>query len=563
MEDIQNFLNKFLKMVKIEVFDYYDRSQSYLKDLISYKNVNLKKQTKDENEEILKETLEKILKAIKTGLNTIGVPIHNITMVQTTFLNDIHKKGNVIDSYGSYLELYFKDYINPILFTIIIEYLFDIEVQKFENLKLFKLIPHNFIGKLNVFKEKNIATSEVRSYFIQNNFDDVLDFTKLTLKKGKSQINIIDKERSPLESEKGKKSVTDILTRLEKAKMNSIERLKSPKNKIIKIDTEILPSKPQPENKPLPQPKLALPTIEQKKRALDYLTILPIVNPELAQKFNIDIGNLLNSRVINPDLLDLENLYYYISILKMLRIEFPYTFIEIKEILKKYVRDKIFSSSTDSFPDSINIFHGLSILNEFNLITNSNIIDIDKTEKFLKSKLKIFVPEKLKMNYYTLLSLIILENSEFIKENEEDYLNRISKLNILSLENSNPISDIYHIVAFIKLLDKSANLPEFKTKYLNELKTTLNSQPSSNSLITETAKTLLLLDFLDVKNQETILVSHLLKEVITTTIFFNLESLDIDFNWRNDKLAYKIELKMVFWILLACSQYSTLNLVNL
>ncbi|KKN33394.1 hypothetical protein LCGC14_0804250 [marine sediment metagenome] len=563
MEDIQNFLNKFLKMVKIEVFDYYDRSQSYLKDLISYKNVNLKKQTKDENEEILKETLEKILKAIKTGLNTIGVPIHNITMVQTTFLNDIHKKGNVIDSYGSYLELYFKDYINPILFTIIIEYIFDIEVQKFENLKLFKLIPHNFIGKLNVFKEKNIATSEVRSYFIQNNFDDVLDFTKLTLKKGKSQINIIDKERSPLESEKGKKSVTDILTRLEKAKMNSIERLKSPKNKIIKIDTEILPSKPQPENKPLPQPKLALPTIEQNKKALNYLTILPIVNPDLAQKFNIDIGNLLNSRVINPDLLDLENLYYYISILKMLRIEFPYTFIEIKEILKKYVRDKIFSSSTDSFPDSINIFHGLSILNEFNLITNSNIIDIDKTEKFLKSKLKIFVPEKLKMNYYTLLSLIILENSEFIKENEEDYLNRISKLNILSLENSNPISDIYHIVAFIKLLDKSANLPEFKTKYLNELKTTLNSQPSSNSLITETAKTLLLLDFLDVKNQETILVSHLLKEVITTTIFFNLESLDIDFNWRNDKLAYKIELKMVFWILLACSQYSTLNLVNL
>ncbi|KKM65500.1 hypothetical protein LCGC14_1490640, partial [marine sediment metagenome] len=83
------------------------------------------------------------------------------------------------------------------------------------------------------------------------------------------------------------------------------------------------------------------------------------------------------------------------------------------------------------------------------------------------------------------------------------------------------------------------------------------------SLITETAKTLLLLDFLDVKNQETILISHLLKEVITTTIFFNLENLDIDFNWRNDKLAYKIELKMLFWILLACSQYSTLNLVNL
>ncbi|KKK41134.1 MAG: hypothetical protein Lokiarch_45780, partial [Candidatus Lokiarchaeum sp. GC14_75] len=116
---------------------------------------------------------------------------------------------------------------------------------------------------------------------------------------------------------------------------------------------------------------------------------------------------------------------------------------------------------------------------------------------------------------------------------------------------------------FIKLLDKIADLPEFKKIYLSELKNTLNSQPSSNRLITESAKALLLLDFLEVKSQESILISHLLKRVIGTTKFFNLESLNIDFNWRNDKLAYKVELKMLFWALLACSQYSTLNLLNL
>jgi len=563
MEDIQNFLNKFLKMVKIEVFDYYERTQSYLKDLISYKKVNLKKQTKDENEEVLKETLEKILKAIKTGLNTIGVPINNITLVQTAFLNDVYKNGNARDSYGSYLELYFKDYINPILFTIIIEYLFDIEVQKFENLKLFKLIPHNFIEKLNFIKEKNIATSAVRKLFIQNNFDGVLDFTKLTLIKVKSHINILDKERYTIESEKGEKINNDILTRLERAKMNSMERLKRPKDKIAKNYTEILPSKPQPENIPVSQPKLDLLAIEQDKKALYYLAKPPIVNPDLTQKFNISLGNLLNSGANNPYLLDLENLYYFISILKMLSIDYPYTLIEIKEILKRHVKDKVFSGSTDRLPDSINIFYGLSIFNEFNLIASSDIIDIDETEKFLKSEFKKFLPEKLKINYYTLLSLLILKNIDFIKENEGDWFNRIRKLNILSLENFNPISDIYHMSAFIKLLDKIADIPEIKKIYLNELKNTLNSQPSSNRLITESAKALLLLDFLDVKNQESILIRHLLKKIIGTTKFFNLENLNIDFNWRNDKLAYKVELKMLFWALLACSQYSTLNLLNL
>jgi hypothetical protein len=98
---------------------------------------------------------------------------------------------------------------------------------------------------------------------------------------------------------------------------------------------------------------------------------------------------------------------------------------------------------------------------------------------------------------------------------------------------------------------------------MNALKRLLTSKGSIDDSITESAKTLLILVILDLKEQESILCSRLLNYIIKSTDFFNLENLDKEFNWRIDKLAYKIELRMLFWALLACSQFSPDNLLNL
>jgi hypothetical protein len=68
---------------------------------------------------------------------------------------------------------------------------------------------------------------------------------------------------------------------------------------------------------------------------------------------------------------------------------------------------------------------------------------------------------------------------------------------------------------------------------------------------------------LDVKEQEVALCNRLLNYLTATTSFFGLDNLDKDFNWRIDDLAFKVELKMIFWVLLASSQYAPLNTLYL
>lgn len=223
----------------------------------------------------------------------------------------------------------------------------------------------------------------------------------------------------------------------------------------------------------------------------------------------------------------------------------------------------IFSFSRNTMPDSINIFYGLSIVTELKLIHKTNIINLYATEEFLKMELKEFIPEKLKMNYYTLLCLKLLAKSEIISTRKDALLNQVLNLDILSMSGFNPTLDIYNQLAIINSLDKNVKLTGFIVPYMNALKRLLTSKGSTNDSITESAKTLLILVIFGLKEQESVLCSRLLNYIIKSTDFFNLENLDKDFNWRIDKLAYKIELRMLFWALLACSQYSPDNLLNL
>ena len=121
MEERVIFLTKFSQLLRNEVLDYYDKTHLYLRDLISYKNIDLREDPSKESEESLRNTLLKMSKAIKTGLNTIGVPINKLSKIQDNYLKEVTIRRPELHDYDSYLKLYFTEYINKILFEILIE----------------------------------------------------------------------------------------------------------------------------------------------------------------------------------------------------------------------------------------------------------------------------------------------------------------------------------------------------------------------------------------------------------------------------------------------------------
>ncbi len=146
MKEITDILTVLIENLKDDILQYYLKSHSYLTDLINYKKVDLNKKIEDENEKNIKITLKKILKAIKTGLNTIGVSIETINKIENNFLERLDKESMVFIDYNSYFDFFFQNYVYKILFDIIINYLLDIEIKKLENVNLFDLTPPNFIS---------------------------------------------------------------------------------------------------------------------------------------------------------------------------------------------------------------------------------------------------------------------------------------------------------------------------------------------------------------------------------------------------------------------------------
>lgn len=566
-------LTKFSQLLRNEVLDYYNKSYLYLRDLVSYKNIDLREELGSTNKEITKKNILLMLKAVKTGLNTIGVPINRLSAIQKQYSEEIEENCTESFSYGTLLELYLNNYINKILFEILTEYLLDLDIKKIETLKLFKLIDQGFIDKLNNFKEAYI-NSKSKSFFNFPEIEENLNLTDLSINIksiNENPINIPDmnnKKEKNKEEEKIK-GESNILAQLQEAKKDFIETLKTPKKEVLTPNIEIV--KFEPESSDITQNDSTnnqylyreLTLEEEKPDFLSSFGNLPTVHRELLSRIKIDVQNLLNSRVVNPDFLDLEVLFYYISILKMAGIDFPFASNEVIDFLRNYTNRMAFSSSKNIIPDSISIFYGLSIITELNLIHRTNIINLTSTEEFLTRNLKEFIPERLKINYFTLLSLRLLAKSEIISSRKDNLIKQIINLDISRSKEFHPVLDIYNQLSILKIIDKRVDLSRFNILYVNELKKQLTSKGSIGDLITDSARTLLIIDLLNLKEQESVLCSRLLNYIMNSTEFFTLENLEKDFNWRVDKFAYKIELRMLYWTLLACSRYSPDNIINL
>ncbi len=544
MKEIIDFFTDFLVIMRDNIQEYYQKSYSYLKDLITYKKIDLFKKTETESEKNLRSNLKKMLKAIKTGLNTIGVSMDTLNEAQNNFMSTLNQNRTEIQDYNSYFEFYLMNYVNKILFNILIDYLLEKEVKKLENVNLFDLLPPYFVSKLDEFKKKFINPS-IKELLIQQDIDNYVNFTDLSIK---------SKEVSEL----------DILAQLREAKQDIIETLKTPKKDLIRSSIESIEAK-SISKKSVSSVKLSAEIdhdihIELDSGTfLDYFGHFTPIHPDIRNRFRIEKVNLINSKVLNLDFFDLESLYLYISILKMLDLEVPFTNFEILEIVKNYINDKIFSSSKNEIPDSRNIFFGLALFSELNLYDKTDLIDLIKIKNFINYQVEKFIPEKLELNLHSLLCFKFIIKSQKININRNLIFNFLLKINLFTLENFKPILDIYHHLALLKLIDKNVSLKQFEIPYINEIKKFISPNGSINDLVTESARALLIFDLLNLKNKEPELCSLLLNYIIDTTDFFNIENLDQNFNWRNDKLGFKIELEILYWALLASSQYIPVN----
>ncbi len=536
MKEIIDILTVFLNIFRNDIIEYYQNTYSYLRDLIKYKKIDFKKKIKTENENQVKNTLDIMLKAIKTGLNTIGIPKDKLTDYQNNFLENLSKERVEISDYNNYFEIYVQNYVNVMLFDILIDYLLNIDEKKLENVNLFDLLPLDFISKLNEFKRSHFSNKEIVELFNQQNYKNYINFKDLTLV-------------TPV-----KISGRNLLNQLREAKEGFIETLKNPKKELLKLSINKMKVKP-----PLVQMEQSLSIVLNTNTFLDYFGNCKPIHPEIVKKFEIDKLSLINSKVVNYEFFDLESLFYYISILKMLNLELPFSDMEILEVIKNFTNRRVFSSSIDDLPDPISNFYGLAIFSELDLLSKTNIIDLEEIENFVIRELENAIPERLELNLHSFLcAKLIIKIKEKLLEKKVKQVS-ISDLDLLEMVHFKPTLDIFNHLSSLKLLGKEEAINRLKIIYINEIKKSISSNGSVKDLITESARTLLIFELLNLKKVEQELCNNLFNFILTKTSFFTTETLDTKFSWRSDILGFKIELQMLYWALLASSVFASRN----
>ncbi|MFX0073340.1 MAG: hypothetical protein ACFFAO_19860, partial [Candidatus Hermodarchaeota archaeon] len=479
--------------------------------------------TSSKEEVQLNKIIEDIFETIKAVFMTIGIPKRRLNLDLNETEQFSKKNKTKYSTLYDLIEDQVKFKIDKILLEILIEYLFNIDETKVQNLYLFDLISKQFLDHIDKFKKDYISSTQVRNILkdkISNidNFINPSDFS-------------VDLKFNEIQVPKFSEVPTKIL-----------------KNSSI-TNEEITETKEKPN----------LEIQEKPISFLDYFGGNYPLAPKLINKFNINKENLINYKEIDPQFFDLRNLYYYLSIIKMLNIELPFSKSQIIEIIKNFINNNLFCANSNAKFDPINNFYGLGILSYINLKTleKDELINIYEIGMHLESELIDFMPEKLHINFYTFLCLKLLKQMGSLIANKSYLANPILNYDIKSkLENYNPISDIFEHLASLKLLDNTINFNHFKS-YKEELKKFLSDDQLHKYTITESAQLLLVFDLLNLKDLEFSICQKLFNNMTTLTKFFNSEDLKNTFNWKINKNAFTVELRMLFWALLASSSMTS------
>ncbi len=301
-----------------------------------------------------------------------------------------------------------------------------------------------------------------------------------------------------------------------------------------------------------------IPEISGKKvySFLDYFGTLPYL--EQAQ-INLKKSNFIKSIAPFLKKVDLKTIFYYISILKVLNIDISESFIgQAFKTMKKQTHEKIFTSPDNQNPDPINIFYGLSTVLELRQYEKPDFIDIKKITQYIQEELNHFDPRELQINYYLLNSYNILNKANKpIDLNKQNKLEKLLDLNLPALPEYDLIRDLYQYLSCIKLLDPQFSFEDIREECYTLLKDTIQEREIGQLTITESARSLLIIDLLKFKNENIELINPLIDRVKNATTFFGTDSEVKDFSWEDDILAYLVELRMLFFSLIVNLQYGS------
>ena len=288
----------------------------------------------------------------------------------------------------------------------------------------------------------------------------------------------------------------------------------------------------------------------------DYIGNIPILNPKISNLFNIDKSNLLVSIINHMDDADLETIYFYISIFKMVNGNLPANISLILSIVENQSNRALFISIHNQIPDIINNFYGLAIISETN--HNTNLIDISILKDFLLEELKFLIPSKLFYNYYLFSCINLLEkfNSK-LEINKIEILEKIKSVHIKETNDLDFISDLYKLISIIKLLDSTDNLNNPKQKYLKNFRKIIKKTDINEFSISQRVEILLIIDLFGIQDDESKYVKNLLDKLVKFAGFFRSEIEKDEFSWKDDKIAFAIEVKMLYWALIACLHYNS------
>ena len=526
MEDLKTIITKLVDLLKEDISEFYETYESYLTDLILSKNIKISLIIDVDEQKDAKNNILSIIASTNSAFITIGVSKSKLTGDLELYQELFEKKKSIFSNYLSFLQLGLKDYTNKHLFIIILDYLIDRNNIIIENLDLFDLLPHEFRNKLNKFRNEYKISGKVKKHLkiFNNELLKYFNPSSLAFKVEDLQIE------TPLETI----SEEDILKKLQEARQENIEALIHTSNQIhddIILNKEIKPS------------------------FLNYFVSFPKLNQSITDKIVIDIKQLRNFINSSPEFLDLENLFYGINIFKMLGEELELKPGYVKNIINNFISGKVFSTGRYHKPNPVSIYYGLSILFELDLLNASEIVDLLNIEMFLENELDNFMPEKIALSFFTILSLKMLKKSGGIITDISHLIEPLTNLDLFNLEGFKAYSDMFFYLGLLKLLDDRINFNNLQTQYLTELEKQLLPNGSVNGNTTDTARTLLILVLLNSTENEISMTSELLKFLNQNLKFF-IENQEFgEFNWNNNKIAFKIELRMLFWMLLAFSQY--------
>jgi len=148
----------------------------------------------------------------------------------------------------------------------------------------------------------------------------------------------------------------------------------------------------------------------------------------------------------------------------------------------------------------------------------------------------------------------MLKKSGGIITNKRHLIEPLANLNLFNSEEYQ-LSDMFFYLGLLKLLDARFDFTNLQAPYLTELEKKIQSNGSINGNATDTARTLLTLVLLDSTGKDISIISELL-QFLNQNLKFFIDNQDFgEFNCYQNKIAFKIELRMLFWMLLALSQY--------